>query len=54
MGESVRVTIVYDSGEDGPNVASIPDIHGARGQGHTREEARGEPDRRKAEATNSA
>ena len=54
MCESLRVTIVYDPGEDGPIVASIPEVHGAHGHGRTREEARGERDRRKADATPSA
>jgi predicted RNase H-like HicB family nuclease len=53
MGESLRVTIVYEPGEDGSIVASIPEVHGAHGQGRTREEARGERDRREAEATHS-
>jgi predicted RNase H-like HicB family nuclease len=51
MGESLRVTIVYEPGEDGSVVASIPEVHSAHGQGLTREEARGEHDRREAEAT---
>jgi predicted RNase H-like HicB family nuclease len=53
MGESLRVTIVYEPGEDGSIVASIPEVS-AHGQGRTREEARGERDRREAEATHSA
>jgi len=48
------VTIVYEPGEDGSIVASIPEVPSAHGQGRTREEARGEPDRREAEATHSA
>ncbi len=47
MGESRRVTIVYEPGEDGSIVASIPEVHSAR------EKARGEHDRREAEATHS-
>ena len=53
MGESRRVTIVCEPGEVGPMVASIPEVHFAHG-GRTREEAPGERDRRKAEATHSA
>ncbi len=33
MGESLRVTIVYEPGEDASIVASIPEVHGAHGQG---------------------
>jgi predicted RNase H-like HicB family nuclease len=54
MDDSLLVTIVCEPGEDGPIVASIPEIHRAHGQGRTREEAPGERDRRKAEATRSA
>ena len=54
MGESLRVTIVCEPGEDGPIVASIPEVHRAHGQGRTREEARSEGDRRRAGATHSA
>jgi predicted RNase H-like HicB family nuclease len=54
MGESLRVTIVYEPGEDGSIVASIPEVRGAHGQRRTREEARGERDRTEAEATHSA
>ena len=53
MGESLLVTIVYEPGEDGAVVASIPEVHSAHGQWRTREEARGERDRREAEATHS-
>ena len=53
MSESPPVTIVYDPGEDGPIVASIPEVHGAHGQGRTREETPGERNRRKADATHS-
>jgi hypothetical protein len=52
-GESLRVTIVYEPGEDGSIGASIPEAHSAHGQERTREEARGERDRREAEATYS-
>ena len=37
MGESRRVTIVYEPGEDGSIVASIPEVRSAHGQGRTRE-----------------
>ena len=54
MGESLRVTIVYEPGEDDSIVASIPEVHSAHGQGRPREEAPGERDRKNAEATHSA
>ena len=54
MGESLRVTIVCEPGEDGPIVASIPEGHRAHGQGRMREETPCERDRTKAEATHSA
>jgi hypothetical protein len=56
MGESLRVTIVCEPGEDRPRpiVASIPEVHRAHGQGRTCEEAPGERDRSNAEATHSA
>ena len=54
MGESLRVTIVCEPGEDGPIVASVPEVHRAHGQGRTREETAGERNRRKAEAMHSA
>ncbi len=40
MSESLQVTIVYEQGEEGWIVASIPEVTGAHGQGRTREEAR--------------
>jgi predicted RNase H-like HicB family nuclease len=40
MSESLRVTIVYESGEDDWIVASIPEVSGVHSQGRTREEAR--------------
>ena len=40
MSESLQVTIVYDPGEEGGVVASIPEVLGAHSQGRTREEAR--------------
>jgi hypothetical protein len=35
MRESLRVTIVYEPGEDGSIVASIPEVHSAHDQGRT-------------------
>ena len=40
MSESLQVTIVYEQGEEGWVVASIPEVSGAHSQGRTREEAR--------------
>ena len=40
MSESLQVTIVYEEGEDGWIVASIPEVPGANSQGRSREEAR--------------
>jgi predicted RNase H-like HicB family nuclease len=40
MSESLRVTIVYEEGDDGLVVASVPEVPGANSQGRTREEAR--------------
>lgn len=40
MSESLRLTIVYEAGDDGWVVASIPEIKGVHSQGRTREEAR--------------
>ena len=40
MTEPLRLTIVYEQGEDGWIVASIPEVPGAHSQGETREEAR--------------
>jgi predicted RNase H-like HicB family nuclease len=40
MSESLRVTIVYEQGDDGWIVASIPEVPGAHSQGKTRAEAR--------------
>lgn len=40
MSESLQVTIVYEEGEGGWVVASIPEIPGAHSQGRTRDEAR--------------
>jgi predicted RNase H-like HicB family nuclease len=40
MSKSLQVTIVYEPGEEGWIVASIPEVPGANSQGRTREEAR--------------
>lgn len=40
MSDSLRLTIVYEAGEDGWVVASISEVPGAHSQGQTREEAR--------------
>jgi len=40
MSESLQLTIVYESGEDGWIVASIPEVPGVHSQGKTRDEAR--------------
>jgi predicted RNase H-like HicB family nuclease len=40
MTESLQMTIVYELGEAGWIVASIPEVPGAHSQGRTREEAR--------------
>lgn len=40
MSESLRLTIVYEEGEDGWIVASVPEVPGAHSQGKTRDEAR--------------
>jgi len=40
MTESVRLTIIYEAGEDGWVVASVPEVSGVHSQGRTREEAR--------------
>jgi predicted RNase H-like HicB family nuclease len=40
MTESLRVTIVYEAGDDGWIVASIPEVPGVHSQGKTRDEAR--------------
>jgi predicted RNase H-like HicB family nuclease len=38
--ETLHLTIVYEDGDDGWIVASIPEVPGAHSQGHSREEAR--------------
>jgi predicted RNase H-like HicB family nuclease len=40
VSKSLRLTIVYEPGEDGWVIASIPEVPGAHSQGQTREEAR--------------
>jgi predicted RNase H-like HicB family nuclease len=40
MVEQLDLTIVYEPGEDGWVVASIPEVSGVFSQGRTREEAR--------------
>ena len=40
MSEPLRLTIVYEDGEDGWVIASVPEVPGAHSQGRTREEAR--------------
>ncbi len=40
MSKSLVVTIVYEQGEEGWVVASIPEVPGAHSQGRTRDEAR--------------
>lgn len=38
--EQLDMTIVYESGDEGWVIASIPAVPGVHSQGHTREEAR--------------
>lgn len=40
MSKSLELTIVYEQGEDGWVIASIPEVAGVLSQGTTREEAR--------------
>lgn len=40
MSESLDLTIVYEDGEDGWVIASIPEVKGVHSQGRTRDEAR--------------
>jgi predicted RNase H-like HicB family nuclease len=40
MAEQLDLTIVYEQGEDGWLIASIPEVAGVFSQGRTREEAR--------------
>ena len=39
--EQLRLTIVFEPGEDGRVIASVPEVAGVFSQGRTREEARG-------------
>ena len=40
VSEQLDLTIVYEAGEDGWVIASIPEVSGVFSQGRTREEAR--------------
>jgi hypothetical protein len=40
VSDSLQLTIVYEQGDDGWVIASIPEVSGAMSQGKTREEAR--------------
>jgi predicted RNase H-like HicB family nuclease len=40
MSEPLLVTILFEEGEDGWVIASIPEVPGANSQGRTRDEAR--------------
>jgi predicted RNase H-like HicB family nuclease len=40
VSESIELTIVYEQGEDGWVIASIPEVAGVHSQGKTRKEAR--------------
>ncbi len=40
MNESLQLTIVFEQGDEGWIVASVPEVPGALSQGRTREEAR--------------
>lgn len=40
MSEPLHLTIVYEEGEDGWIVASVPEVPGVHSQGRTREDAR--------------
>jgi predicted RNase H-like HicB family nuclease len=40
MSEPLHLTIVYEGGEDGWIVASVPEVPGVHSQGRTRKEAR--------------
>jgi len=40
MSEQLDLTIIFESGEDGWVVASIPEVSGVFSQGRTRDEAR--------------
>lgn len=40
MSDSLQLTIVYEQGDDGWVIASIPEVPGTMSQGRTREDAR--------------
>jgi predicted RNase H-like HicB family nuclease len=40
MSEPLHLTIVFEAGDDGWIVASVPEVPGAHSQGRTRDEAR--------------
>ena len=40
MSETIDLTILYEPGEDGWTISSIPEIPGVNSQGRTHEEAR--------------
>ena len=40
VSDPLQLTIVYEQGEDGWIIASIPQVPGVLSQGHSREEAR--------------
>lgn len=40
MSDSLQLTIVYEEGDDGWVISSIPEVPGAMSQGRTRQEAR--------------
>ena len=40
VSDPLQLTIVYEDGEDGWIIASIPQVPGVLSQGHSREEAR--------------
>ncbi len=40
MSDSLQLTIVFEQGDDGWVIASIPEVPGAMSQGRTRDEAR--------------
>lgn len=40
MSESLQFTIVFEQGDEGWIVASVPEVPGAHSQGRTRDEAR--------------
>lgn len=40
MSDSVHLTIVYEAGDDGWIISSIPEVPGTMSQGRTRQEAR--------------